>query len=526
MKQLFAFGVYGCMLLIISIPLHAINIIPQPAEVKTGTGVFQLTSATVINAGNNIVEARQLQQAIQEASGLDIQLKASSKNNAIRLIFDEKLKKELGEEGYLLEVKPDNISITAPTSAGIFYGIQSLRQLIHGNGNTYTLNAVSIKDKPRFSWRSFMLDEGRYFKGSTVVKRLLDEMALLKMNTFHWHLTDDQGWRIEILKYPQLTAIGSHRDSTQIGGDADGNTYDGKPHGGFYTQAAIKEIINYAAERHITVIPEIEMPGHSAAAIASYPWLGTSQKKIRVPRKFGIQYDVYNVADPKVIAFLHDVLEEVINLFPSKVIHIGGDEVKFDQWKADAGVQAYMKEHHIVSPGDLQIAFTNGISNFLAGKYRRMAGWNEIMNSMLEDVDAGKVSNREKLAPGTIIQFWTGDLKIIDQAVSRGYDVVNSFSEFTYLDYSYKDISLEKAYGFDPIPKGLDPKYHAKILGTGCQMWGEWIPDEASMNKQVYPRLAAYAEDSWTLAANKNFSNFSKALEYFSARWNVKWNVN
>ncbi|HVI44156.1 MAG TPA: beta-N-acetylhexosaminidase [Chitinophaga sp.] len=514
MKKLHALFAGSCLLLltVTSTRLQAVNIIPQPAEVKTSAGTFTLTGATTIIAGKNSTEARQLQQAIHDASGLDLSLQTASKGNSIRLVLNEKLQKELGDEGYLLEVKPDNIIITAPATAGIFYGIQSLRQLISTNGGAYTIDAVRIKDKPRFAWRAFMLDEGRYFKGGAVVKRLLDQMARLKMNTFHWHLTDDQGWRIEIKKYPQLTAIGSRRDSTQIGG-WNSKTFDGKPHSGFYTQEEIKDIIAYAAARHISIIPEIEMPGHSAAAIASYPWLGTTHKQIPVPGKFGVHYDVFNVTDPKVVTFLQDVLQEVINLFPSKVIHIGGDEVKYDQWKADAGVQAYMKQHHLASPADLQIAFTNNISNFLASKHRRMTGWNEIMGAKLHDfTDAGDVSAKEKLAAGTIVQFWKGDLKLITDAVSKGYDIVNSYHEFTYLDYSYESISLKKAYSFDPIPAGLDPKYHAKILGSGCQMWGEWIPDEASMNKLVYPRLAAYAEDGWTLAGNKDFDRFSKIV--------------
>ncbi|CAL1517871.1 beta-N-acetylhexosaminidase [Chitinophaga sp. MM2321] len=516
--------VAGSLLLLLSlttIRLQAVNIIPQPSEVKTASGTFTLSGATAIVAGKSTKEAQQLQQALQEAAGLDLALRPSAKSNFIRLSLNEKLKKELGTEGYLLNVQPGSITITAPTSTGIFYGIQSLRQLVKANGNTYTIDAVSIKDKPRFGWRAFLLDEGRYFKGAAAVKQLLDEMALLKMNTFQWHLTEDQGWRIEIKKYPLLTKVGGRRDSTQIGSWKGAITFDGKPHEGFYTQEQIKDIIAYAAERHITIVPEIEMPGHSAAAIAAYPWLGTNKQPITVPTKFGVQYDVFNVSDPKVVAFLQDVLQEVIDLFPtSKVIHIGGDEVKYDQWKADAGVQAYMKQHNLATPADLQIAFTNNISNYLAGKNRRMMGWNEIMGAKLHEYnDEMKDGAKEKLAQGTVVQFWKGDLKLITDAVSKGYDVVNSYHSMTYLDYDYKSISLEKAYSFDPIPEGLDPKYHAKILGSGCQMWGEWIPDVAAMNRMVYPRLAAYAEDAWTLPANKNFSNFRTALAYFYDRW-------
>ena len=515
-------GAFMLLLSAATIRSQAINIIPQPSEVKTLPGAFSLSGATVIIPGKSAGEAGLLQQALQQTYGLALALKPAAKNNFIRLSLNGKLKAALGEEGYQLEVKPGIINITAATNTGIFYGIQSLRQLIAANGNEYTIGAVSIKDKPRFGWRAFMLDEGRYFKGGETVKHLLDEMALLKMNVFHWHLTDDQGWRIEIKKYPLLTTVGGKRDSTQTG-NWNSKVYDGKPHEGFYTQEQIKDIIRYAAARHITIIPEIEMPGHSSAAIAAYPWLGTRHEPIRVPVKFGVQYDVFNVSDPRVTTFLQDVLQEVIALFPSKVIHIGGDEVKYDQWKADAGVNAYMKAHHLASPADLQIAFTNNISNYLAAKGRRMTGWNEIMGSKLHDfTDAKDVSATEKLAPGTIVQFWKGELNLITDAVSKGYDVVNSYHSFTYLDYNYKSISLEKAYSFDPIPAGLDPKYHHKILGSGCQMWGEWIPDVKTMNHLVFPRIAAYAEDGWTLPANKNFERFEQALQFFYTRWDAE----
>jgi hexosaminidase len=512
----------AALLLLLSagtIQLKAINIIPQPSEVKTLSGTFTLSGATAIIPGKSAGEANQLQQVLQETYGLSLSLKPTAKNDFIRLTLNEQLESELGTEGYQLLVNPGSITISAATNTGIFYGIQSLRQLIAANGNTYTINAVAVKDKPRFPWRAFMLDEGRYFKGSETVKHLLDEMALLKMNVFHWHLTDDQGWRIEIKKYPLLTTVGGKRDSTQIG-TWNSKNFDGKVHEGFYTQEQIKAIIKYAADRHITIVPEIEMPGHSCAAIAAYPWLGTKETPIKVPGTFGVHYDVFNVSNPKVVGFLQDVLDEVSALFPSKVIHIGGDEVKYDQWKADPGVQSYMAAHKLASPADLQIFFTNSISVYLSKKGRRMAGWNEIMGSKLHEyTDAKDAAATEKLAPGTIVQFWKGELKLITDAVSKGYDVVNSYHAATYLDYDYNEISLEKAYNFDPIPTGLDPKYYSKILGSGCQMWGEWTPDVKTMNHQVFPRLAAYAEDGWTVPANKNFTQFQQALQYFYARW-------
>lgn len=366
-----------------------------------------------------------------------------------------------------------------------------------------------------------MLDEGRYFKGEQVVKQILDQMALLKMNVFHWHLTDDQGWRIEIRKYPLLTKVGSKRDSTQTGVWPSGwksNVYDGVPHEGYYTQQQIKDIVRYAADRHITIVPEIEMPGHASAAIAAYPYLGADNKPIKVPVKFGVQYNVFNVADPKVERFIENVLDEVLDLFPSNVIHIGGDEVRYDQWKNSAQVQAYLKEHGLGSPADLQVSFTNNISHWLEAKHRRMMGWNEILGGKVHDYNQGEAAG-QKLSQTAIVQFWVGDTSLVSHAVAEGYDIVNSLSDFTYLDYDDKAIGLEKAYSFDPIPAGLPAKDTVKILGLGCQMWGEWIPTVDKMNEHIYPRIAAYAETGWTSRENKSYSKFTGRLQAMEEYW-------
>lgn len=369
-----------------------------------------------------------------------------------------------------------------------------------------------------------MLDEARYFKGMEQVKMLLDEMAFLKMNIFHWHLVDDQGWRIEIKKYPKLTEIGSKRKSTQIGPlQWDSPIQSAEPHEGFYTQEQIKEIIAYAKERHITVVPEIEMPGHSTAAIASYPWLGTSKKEIEVPIKFGVGKDVYDVTDPRVYTFLTDVLEEVMALFPSKIIHIGGDEVKYNHWKSSLSVRAYMKDKNLKTPADLQVYFTNKISKYLQSKGRRMMGWNEIMGHNLHAYqDQKDTKTTQKLAQESIIHFWKGDVQLATTAASNGYEIVNSLHNFTYLDYRYKNLPLSKAYSFDPIPEKLDEKYHDKVIGLGCQMWGEWIPTNGEMHYQVFPRIAAYAEVGWTEKEHKNFSSFKGALRNLQKRWTAK----
>ncbi|CAF4909975.1 unnamed protein product, partial [Rotaria sp. Silwood1] len=407
-------------------------------------------------------------------------------------------------------------------TAGIFYGLQTLRQLIN-NKEKLTSPCVHIEDRPRFQWRSFMLDVARHFKNTSTIKQLLKEMSQLKMNRFHWHLTDDQGWRIEIKKYPKLTEIGSIRSCTQSGGWKS-MKYDYTIHEGYYTQEEIKEIIQYANERHIQIVPEIEMPGHASAAIASYPSLGCNpQQQINVPGKFGVHYSVFNVANPQTMEFLENVLEEVIDLFStSDVIHIGGDEVQYDQWKSSTEITTFINEHNLQSPADLQIWFTNKISNFINGKHRRMMGWNEIIggSKLHHYTTESDILTKEKLAQNTVVHFWKGSLDLLNKTISQGYDVVNSNNKYTYLDYNYNRISLEKAYNFDPIPEKLLEEYHSKILGLGCQMWGEWISTVDKMNQQIFPRVAAYAEVGWTSLKNKNYQNFQQKLaSYFYKQW-------
>lgn len=504
----------------LTLKAKAIDVIPRPASVSERQGEYRIKNNIGIYANGNINnELTFITKILNEEQGLKSSKVTSSKQAGIRLLINKTLQKELGNEGYRLQVDDGGIVIEAPASTGVFYGIQTLRQLLKKEAGFTRLGFVLISDIPRFSWRSYMLDEGRTFKGKAVVKKLLDEMAVLKMNVFHWHLTEDQGWRLAIEKYPNLTKIGGRRDSTQIGG-WNSKFYDGKPMEGYYTRADIKEIVAYAKERHINIVPEIEMPGHASAAIASYPWLGVTKRPIKVSTDFGVKYDIFDVTDPKVIAFLHDVLKEVIDMFPSDVIHIGGDEVKYDQWTNSPEVQAYMKKHALTSPADLQVAFTNGISNFLEKNNKRMMGWNDIMGAKLHDYNQDSAPVTGTLSKSAIIQFWKGNVDLMKEAARNGYDIVNSYHEATYLDYS--NISLEKAYSFDPVPDGLDKQYHSKILGLGCQMWGEWIPDVKDMYRQTFPRIAAYAEVGWTKVENKDYPRFQQALPYFFSRWSKR----
>ncbi len=424
----------------------------------------------------------------------------------------------LGAEGYRLISDRKGTRIIAAQTQGLFYGLQTFRQLITRQDDDWVIPFAEITDSPAFPWRAFMLDEARYFKGKEEVKKLLNEMARLKMNTFHWHLTDDQGWRIEIKKYPRLTTVGGRRDSTQTG-SWNSNTYDGKIHEGFYTQEEIREIIEYAAKRQITIVPEIEMPGHASAAIAAYPWLGTDKQAIEVPTRFGVQYHTYDVSDPKVIQFIKDVLDEVCELFPSETIHIGGDEVKYDHWKKSSHVRRFMSENNIKTPADLQIWFTNTISHYLKNKNRHMMGWNEITGVKIHDyTDSDDAASGESLAQGTIVHFWRGDPSLIKQTAEKGYKIVNSYHEYTYLDYDTAYTSLEKAYRFDPLA-GISGKESNMVIGIGTQMWGEWIPTPSAMYRKIYPRIAAFAECGWTASANKSWERFNQAAYKENLRW-------
>ncbi|MCC8145449.1 MAG: beta-N-acetylhexosaminidase [Bacteroidales bacterium] len=499
--------------------INEYSIIPYPNNISLKDGSYVLKENPSIAFRKELSsEANLLKEYLTTDFSLKPQLKEGNKKETISLILDSSVLPGK-TEGYILDVNKDGIQIKANSRTGIFYGIQSLRQLISTDNGKWIIRYGTISDYPNYAWRGFMLDEGRYFKGKEVVLKLLDDMASMKMNRFHWHLTNDQGWRIEIKKYPKLTEIGAYRDSSEIN-HFGSNIYDGKPHGGFYTQDEIKEVVAYAKARHITIIPEISMPGHASAAIASYPWLGTTGKQIKVPGQFGVHYNTFNVADERVMTFFEDVIDEVIDLFPGDVFHIGGDEVKYDEWKASPTVQAYMQKHGLNTPAELQVYFTNNISNLLDSKNRRMMGWNEILGQQLHEYQSAEDTRMEQqLNKKAIVHFWKGNQQQMKEAIDKGYDMVNSYHVFTYIDYSYQSIPLSKSYSFNPKPEGIRPEQEKQVLGLGCQMWGEFIPTVESMNKRVYPRIAAYSEVGWTLPENKNYDRFKNSLSYFLNKW-------
>jgi len=501
-----------------------ISILPKPASLELFEESFSIdnNSSVSTTASDQKNAAKYLIALLESTTKHQLELK-ENKKASITFIKNN----DLNSEAYLLTVTSSKITITANDAAGYFYGVQTLNQLIskqaieNSKKVKWLVPSVTISDRPRFKWRAYMLDESRYFHGEAFVKRMLDEMARLKMNVFHWHLIDDAGWRIEIKKYPLLTKVGAFRTDSEIETWKSGKT-SGKPHGGFYTQEQIKNIVAYAAERNITIVPEFEMPGHSNAAIASYTWLGTAGVDIDVPVKFGRLYDNYDVTKPEVIQFIKDVLTEMFELFPSKVIHIGGDEVGYKVWEESKSVQKYMKKHGLKTPADLQIDFTNKISQFMEKNGRRMMGWNEILGKNIHKGFAEKKDDKEaetKLAKNVVVHFWKGDLAMAQEAAKKGYGIVNSIHTHTYLDYDYKYTPLEKSYNFDPIPKGLEEKYHKNIYGTGCQMWSEWTPTNKDIEFQTFPRIAAYAEVGWTQLENKDFKSFKIALKKAQKRW-------
>ena len=493
-------------------------------------GCFELDDACEIVAQDDLHEkALQLKAIVSPATGIDLKLvAASSCAPGIALELDTALA-HLGPEGYQLDVSADGIRICAQERAGIFYGIQTLRQLLPSDiasservtGTKWTVPCVAIVDSPRFSWRGFMLDEGRYFKGMPVVKSLMDEMSHLKMNMFHWHLTDDQGWRIEIKKYPLLTEVGSKRSDSQIGGWKSVKRA-GEPHEGFYTQEEIKEIVRYAADRHITVVPEISMPMHSGAAVQCYPeWGTTGENFMGVPTYFGTTYHGFNPASEKVFAVISDILDEVASLFPSKIIHTGGDEAHFDCWYECPEVQEVMKREGLKTMPEVQYYFTRRVAEILENKGRVMMGWGEITGDHLDVPLEGQPldTDKELLPKGTVVHFWKGDPTLAIRAAEQGYHIVNAFNGETYLDYI--GMPLSKAYGFDPILRGLDEQYRDRILGSSCQMWSEWTPTVESMERLVYPRLAAYADVGWTPLEQKDeFGIFVERVHAQLERWN------
>ena len=512
------------------------QIIPKPAEItlqKGSPAMLTRNSAIVPDVRDKafLNRAMQLQQILSEGTELPLPLKTpqdAPKNAANIIIKKDSSLASKGEEAYSIQSSPRGIILSAADPKGIFYATQSLVQMMpvifhdrNADKSSVQWNIsrtpFGIVDYPRFSWRALMIDEARHFFGEKAIKQIIDQMALLKMNILHWHLTDDAGWRIEIKKYPRLTSVGSKRRETETGTWNSGKS-DGTPHEGFYTQKQIRDIVQYAARRNITIVPEIEMPGHASATAVAYPFLS-----LKTPAEVPTTFIVNTAFDPtseKTYAFLSDVLDEVVSMFPGKIIHIGGDEVRYDkQWKGVPEIEAFMKKNKLKSLSDVQMHFTNRMSGIIASKGRRMMGWNEIYGHDVNGDGGGKASS--KLNTNAVIHFWKGNTDLAKNAIKDGHEVVNSLHSSTYLDYSYGRISLQKAYGFEPIFPGLEEEYHSRVKGLGTQVWTEWIANPERLHYQAFPRTCAFAEVGWTPSGKKDFRDFKKRLKEYSRRMDL-----
>ncbi len=484
--------------------------LPIPVNVaETGRATpFVLDSDTAISAPAELDRvAVSLQAALRPATGL---LLPMNDDGAITLNLDA----SLPEEGYTLSVTSESVRITGGTAAGVFRGTQTLLQLLPPQvfrkapvrEVRWEIQSVDVEDHPRFGWRGVMLDVVRHFLPKHDVLRFLDLMALHKLNTLHLHLTDDQGWRIEIKRYPRLTEVGGWRRETQVGADP-GSTMDGRPHGGFYTQEDIREIVAYAAERFITVVPEIETPGHAQAAIAAYPELGVSGEQVEVFTRWGINPTVLN-AEEGTIEFFCNVLDEVMDLFPSQFVGVGGDECPRDQWQADARTQERMRELGLAGEADIQTWFIGRLEERITARGRRVFGWDEILE--------GDLSQR------AVVLSWRG-MTGARSAVARGNDVVSCPDDQVYLDYRQSEdarepipvaipLTVADVYAFNPVPDRLTEEERRRVLGGQANIWTEHMDSPRTIDYFAFPRLCAVAEVLWSGPAG-DYANFAPRLD-------------
>ncbi len=510
------------LVLILLIPVWALGqkskrpsnmaVIPQPEKMQVGSGFFQLTSKTRLAVDPErepvlaIAEGFASQLRLATGFAIPVQKMTGQRIDDAILLRLKKDLTRLGPEGYTLSVTKKSITIEALNPSGLFYGLQTLAQLLPPTwesrqpapGIRWEVPCVQIEDKPRFRWRGVHLDVGRHFFPVACIKKYIDILAKYKINTFHWHLTEDQGWRVEIKKYPRLTELAAWRKETMD---------DGQPHGGFYTQEEIREVVDYARQRQITIVPEIEMPGHCQAALAAYPELSCSGGPFKVGTEWGIIYDVYCAGNEKTFAFLEDVLSEVIDLFPGEFIHIGGDEVPKLRWQNCVKCQRRIKEEGLADEAELQSYFIRRIEKFLNSKGKRLIGWDEILEG--------------GLAPNAAVMSWRGVAGGIEAARS-GHDVVMSPTSHCYFDYYQGKVDepkaiggylrSEKVYAYEPVPDELTPEQAKHILGAQANLWTEYMPVFEQVEYMLLPRLLALSEVVWTRKDLRNFEDFSRRL--------------
>lgn len=493
-----------------SVPADAISIVPQPVSVKETRSVVQLPPVLVFYGQTK--ELKALAEVWGESFRAIAEVKSGSeKKSTVKLYIDPALE----EEEYVLEVSPENnVAVKGGTRKGVWWGLQTLAQVLlqtsAGEGKPFMVPGLLIKDKPHFGYRSGMLDCCRHFFSPDEVKEFIDILALHKLNTFHWHLTDDQGWRIEIKKYPLLTEVGSVRKETISGHLSDKDRkYDGKPYGGYYTQKQIKDIVAYAAARQITIIPEIEMPGHAQAALASYPWLGCRGEGYEVWTEWGVSPEVFCIGKESTFEFLEGVLDEVCSLFPGEYIHIGGDEAPHVRYDECPYCQERMKSEGLEDAAHLQGYLLKRIEKYLNGKGRRIIGWDEVL-------DAG-------VTPTATVMSWRGPEGGI-RAAKQGNHVVMSPNTHFYLDYYQTSdpqkngeplaiggyVPLSKCYSFDPYDRLSDDEKQY-IAGVQANMWTEYVADFGHVQQMVLPRYCALSEVDWS-ESKTDIDNFRQRV--------------
>ncbi|MFK7924850.1 MAG: family 20 glycosylhydrolase [Bacteroidia bacterium] len=499
---------------------YSSHLIPTPSQLEWQGGFFQFNEQTkfIVPAGDSdlLQIASQLAQSIREGSGFPLSVQTLDNtqlnDNAVILRRDERIEES---EAYHLSIDSKAVRVSANSASGIFYGVQSIRQMLplnDGNGlnsQDWKLPAVKIVDQARFGYRGMHLDVARHFFSVDEVKNYLDLMALYKFNRFHWHLTDDQGWRIEIKQYPRLTEIGAWRSETRIGHNSDTPIqYNGQRYGGYYTQKEILEIVEYAADRYITIIPEIEMPGHASAALAAYPQLACQPGDFQVARDWGVFEDVFCPTE-ETFTFMQNVLTEVTNLFPGEYIHIGGDEAPKAQWERSRFCQQLIRRERLGDEAGLQRYFISRIDSFLQGKGRKLIGWDEILEG--------------GLLPNATVMSWRGEQGGIE-AAERGNDVIMTPNTYCYFDYYQGDpaqeplaiggnLSVKKVYNYEPIPASLNAQAAGHILGAQGNVWTEYIKNEASLQYMIFPRAAALAEVLWSPKEARDWPDFAKRWE-------------
>ena len=471
------------------------DIVPLPQSIVEQKGeAFVLEDGVQILAPTDLQgEAEFLRQYLKEVTWNDLPI-VSKRMKRVRYIELSVSPAVKQREGYILTVSKSGVTIQGGSAAGVFYGIQTLRKALSEGP---LMNPVIITDAPRFSWRGMHLDCSRHFFSVAFVKKYIDLLALHNMNVFHWHLTDDQGWRLEIKRWPKLMTVGSQRSGTIIGTNSDLD--DHMPYGGYYTQEEAREIVAYARARHITVVPEIDMPGHMLAALASYPELGCTGGPYQVGHYWGVYKDVLCVANERVYQFVEDVLTEVMDIFPSEVIHIGGDETPTDKW------QQCPKCQTLSSP---QAHFTKRVFDFLTAHHRRALGWDEILDGCPQDA---------------MIMSWRGS-EPGAKAAALGHDVVMTPTTHCYFDYQQTEdpqfepsrcggfIPVERVYSLNPVPDGSSAEAQQHILGVQANLWTEYVTNEEMAEYQALPRMSALAEVQWTLPESKDYQSFLQRL--------------